>query len=172
MAVRSATSCCPKRVLKAPHARQRRSQGTFLRCFCLSSYGTSVGGTSHRLTHIIFVRSHPDPLRAWGQKVRAETKELWLNLCERAADEQDPDRLLAIVEDMKAALELKIGRLKQADTRLGRNALALTPCILCNNPVPLGSSKTNEDGKAVHEECYLLRMRLQRATSNNDDVHA
>jgi hypothetical protein len=104
--------------------------------------------------------------------VRAETKELWLNLCERAANEQDPDRLLAIVGDINAALELKLGRLKQADTRLGRNAVALTPCILCNNPVPLGSSKTDEDGEAVHEECYLLRMRLKRATNKDDDVHA
>jgi hypothetical protein len=103
--------------------------------------------------------------------VRAETKELWLNLCQRAANEQDPDRLLAIVGDINAALELKLGRLTRADTRLGRNA-ALTPCILCNNPVPLGNSKTNEDGKAVHEECYLLRMRLKRATSNDEDVHA
>lgn len=60
--------------------------------------------------------------------MRAETKELWLNLCERAANEQDPDRLLAIVGDINAASELKLGRLKQADTRLGRNAVALTLC--------------------------------------------
>jgi len=132
-----------------------------------------VGGGQFPSAHPYNIRRvPPDLLRAWGQKVRAETKELWLNLCERAANEQDPDRLLAIVGDINAALELKIGRLKQSDTRLGRNAVALTPCILCNNPVPLGSSKTNEDGKAVHEECYLLRMRLKRATSNDEDAHA
>jgi hypothetical protein len=62
----------------------------------------SVEVCSHRLTHIIFLRS-PDLLRVWRQSERAETKELWLNLCERAANEQDPDRLLAIVEDINAA---------------------------------------------------------------------
>lgn len=103
--------------------------------------------------------------------MRAETKELWLNLCERAANEQDPDKLLAMVRDINAALEFKIGRLKQSGPQMVRNAFELTPCVLCNNPVPLGNSKTDEDGKAVHEECYLLRMRLKRAISN-DDVHA
>jgi hypothetical protein len=104
--------------------------------------------------------------------VRAETKELWLKLCERAANEQDAHKLLAMVRDINAALDLKIGRLKQAAPSLVGNAFELTPCILCDNPVPLRSSKTDEEGKAVHEECYLLRMRLKRATSKDDDVHA
>jgi len=104
--------------------------------------------------------------------VRAETKELWLELCERAANEQEADKLLAMVRDINAALELKIGRLKQAGPQVVRDTFELTPCILCDNPVPLASSKTDEDGKAVHEECYLLRMRLKRATSNDEDVHA
>jgi len=55
--------------------------------------------------------------------VQAETKELWLELSEQAANEQDPHRL---------------GKL-----------------------VPLDTGKTNEDGKTVHEECYLLRLRLR-----------
>jgi hypothetical protein len=111
-------------------------------------------------------------LRVWRQGVRAETKELWLELCERAANEQEADKLLAIVRDINAALDLKIGRLKQAAPPLVGNAFELTPCVLCDNPVPLGTSKTDEDGKAVHEECYLLRIRLKRATNRDDDVHA
>jgi hypothetical protein len=35
--------------------------------------------------------------------------------------------------------------------------------------VPLDTSKTDENGKAIHEECYVLRMRLRRATSKDDD---
>jgi hypothetical protein len=110
-------------------------------------------------------------LRVWRQSVRAETKELWLELCERAANEQEADKLLAMVRDINAVLELKIGRLKQAGPELVRSAFELTPCILCNEPVPLDSSKTDEYGKAVHEECFLLRMRLKRATSKDDDVY-
>lgn len=40
-------------------------------------------------------------------------------------------------------------------------------CCICNKPVPLGISKT-EDGSAIHEECYLLKLNLHRATS--DDI--
>jgi len=32
-------------------------------------------------------------------------------------------------------------------------------CSLCNEPVELETSKTDEDGKAVHEECYALKLR-------------
>jgi hypothetical protein len=138
----------------------------------INGYGTSVWVSCYQLADIIFPSSLPDMLRVWRQSVRAETKELWLELCERAANEQDADKLLAMVRDINAVLELKIGRLKQAGPELVRNAFELTPCILCNEPVPLDSSKTDEDGKAVHEECYLLRMRLKRATSKDDDVCA
>jgi len=104
--------------------------------------------------------------------VRAETKELWLELCEQAANEQDADKLQAMVRDINAALELKIGRLKQAGPQFVRDAFEPPRCILCDNLVLLGSSKTDENGKAVHEECYLLRMQLKRATSKDDDAHA
>jgi hypothetical protein len=40
--------------------------------------------------------AHPELLLIWRQSVRAETKELWLDLCERTANEQDADRLLPI----------------------------------------------------------------------------
>jgi hypothetical protein len=34
-------------------------------------------------------------------------------------------------------------------------------CPICGKPVTLETSKTDEQGKAVHESCYLLKM-LQR----------
>lgn len=104
--------------------------------------------------------------------MRAETKELWLELCEQAAETQDTDKLLAMVREINAALELKIGRLKQSSPPSVRDAFELPRCILCDNPVLLGSSKTDENGKAVHEECYLLRMRLKRAMSKDPDLRA
>ena len=39
-------------------------------------------------------------------------------------------------------------------------------CCICNKPVPLETSKTDEHGSAIHEECYLLKLNLHRATSD------
>jgi len=32
-------------------------------------------------------------------------------------------------------------------------------CFLCDNPVEIESDKTNEFGKAVHEECYIKQIQ-------------
>lgn len=32
------------------------------------------------------------------------------------------------------------------------------PCALCNKLVKLETSKTDEDGRAVHEECYFAKL--------------
>jgi hypothetical protein len=106
-----------------------------------------------------------------GRGLQAETKGLWLELCEQAANEQDPDRLLDVVREINAVLELKIRRLNRGGPQLGLDSSGLPRCLLCGKPVPLDTSKTDENGKDVHEECYVLRMRLRRATSN-DDAHS
>jgi hypothetical protein len=31
-------------------------------------------------------------------------------------------------------------------------------CSICNRTVSLSDAKTDEDGKAVHENCYLLKL--------------
>ena len=31
-------------------------------------------------------------------------------------------------------------------------------CALCNNPIKLEKCKTDECGKAVHEECYIRKV--------------
>jgi len=38
-------------------------------------------------------------------------------------------------------------------------------CFVCNTPVELEISKTDENGRAVHERCYLLRLRERQATN-------
>jgi hypothetical protein len=35
-------------------------------------------------------------------------------------------------------------------------------CCLCGAPVDLRTTKTDEYGKAIHEDCYVLRMRMKR----------
>ena len=99
--------------------------------------------------------------------MQAQTKELWLELCEHAANEQDPEKFRAIVREISAVLELKTGRLGQSSSRLA--SIASGRCSLCNRPVPLESSKTDENGKTVHEECYVLGQLLKRATTPPKD---
>jgi hypothetical protein len=43
--------------------------------------------------------------------------------------------------------------------------ITLPACAVCNRPVQLETSKTDENGKAVHGECYVLKVKLIRATT-------
>jgi hypothetical protein len=43
--------------------------------------------------------------------------------------------------------------------------LPLPTCPICGQAVALETSKTDEHGHAVHEECYLLRLHLREATT-------
>ena len=47
--------------------------------------------------------------------------------------------------------------------KVSRHA-GLPNCSICNGPVDLRVAKTDEDGKGVHEECYVRRMRLKEIT--------
>jgi len=40
-----------------------------------------------------------------------------------------------------------------------------TMCFICSKPIPLEIAKSNDYGLAVHEECYVLRMKLEKATT-------
>jgi hypothetical protein len=40
-------------------------------------------------------------------------------------------------------------------------------CCLCGKPVAIGAAKTNADGQAVHEECYLVEVQLERASRDD-----
>jgi len=45
-------------------------------------------------------------------------------------------------------------------TALEADMASLQPprCAICGKPVPLESCKFDENGKAVHEDCYVGRM--------------
>jgi hypothetical protein len=51
-------------------------------------------------------------------------------------------------------------------------------CSLCNLPVPLNRAKTDEDGSAVHEGCYVIKVGVAKPvigfpkTSGADVVNA
>jgi len=40
------------------------------------------------------------------------------------------------------------------------------PCCICSSPIPLETSKTDERGKAVHEDCYVRKTISRRRTVN------
>ncbi len=44
------------------------------------------------------------------------------------------------------------------EASIPRGMQRLPDCCICNNPVPLETSKTDEYGQAVHEECYVLKL--------------
>lgn len=39
-------------------------------------------------------------------------------------------------------------------------------CPLCDEPVELETTKTDEDGQTIHEECYVLKLSLKKATTH------
>jgi hypothetical protein len=45
--------------------------------------------------------------------MQGETKERWYKLCEQAAIEQDPERLMALIEEINQLLGEKEQRLQQ-----------------------------------------------------------
>ena len=48
--------------------------------------------------------------------MKGERKEYWMHLCEQAANEQDPDKLMELVEEINRLLEEKEQRLKNETT--------------------------------------------------------
>jgi hypothetical protein len=52
-------------------------------------------------------------IRLKEHAMRGETRELWMTLCEQAAVEQDPVRLLELVKRINDLLEQKEKRLKE-----------------------------------------------------------
>jgi hypothetical protein len=98
--------------------------------------------------------------------VQGQVKECWRELSARAVNEQDPAKFLVIVREINVLLELKTGRFKQNGGQLVPNPPKGLRCALCDKAVSLETSKTDENGHAVHEECYVLKMRLKAETSH------
>ena len=48
--------------------------------------------------------------------MKGERKEYWMHLCERAANEQDPDKLIELVKEINRLLQEKEQRLTKETT--------------------------------------------------------
>jgi hypothetical protein len=42
-------------------------------------------------------------------------------------------------------------------------------CPICSNEVALETANSDENGTAVHGDCYLLKLKLKHASSENDE---
>lgn len=63
-----------------------------------------------------------------AKPLRGETKERWRELCERAVDEQDPDRFVATIQELLQVLE---------DREERRRNATMSPVPLDEEPVNL-----------------------------------
>ena len=54
-----------------------------------------------------------------AKPLRGETKECWRELCERAVDEQDPDRFVATIQELLQVLEDREERRRKATVLRG-----------------------------------------------------
>jgi len=40
-------------------------------------------------------------------------------------------------------------------------------CPICHRAVAIEAAKVDEHGRAIHEECYLIALKLKHETSEN-----
>jgi hypothetical protein len=65
----------------------------------------------------------------------------------------------AIVPRSATTLSGRLGDRQQGIvSSIARSSHPLPACCICNSPVLLETSKTDEYGQAVHEECYVLKV--------------
>jgi hypothetical protein len=54
--------------------------------------------------------------------MKGQTRERWQELCEQAANEQDPTKMLEIIKEINRLLDEKEHRLQAATNRTSQNA--------------------------------------------------
>jgi len=55
--------------------------------------------------------------------------------------------------------------LKKASTNF-----APRPCPICNQPIDLKAAKTDERGKAIHEDCYVMKINFEQAAGTPGSI--
>jgi hypothetical protein len=105
-----------------------------------------------------------------------------LSIPRTSDDVCDPARLALVVYDMQVGIVNQIengqhitGRVLQVlvQPMIGRPPIMLNPvCSICDRPVKLETSKTDERGRSVHEGCYLLKIKVKRTTTMPKSLRA
>jgi hypothetical protein len=128
---------------------------------------------------------------AWETRMAKNGKsELWIELAELAAQEEDPKKLLVLVAAINRLLdkkdnfakdrwakinpeaawllEQKQALLKDGSTKPDLFSMAdkTVTCYFCQKPVDLASASTDERGRCVHGNCYERAMMEVRAAKD------
>jgi hypothetical protein len=95
-------------------------------------------------------------------------------LCAEALATPESTEFALVAEQLRAALREHTERLRKLaaplrDVSQRRRtdldfdpAKLLVKCAICGHPIPLEVAKGNEDGDAVHEGCYVVRLKSAR----------
>jgi hypothetical protein len=64
-----------------------------------------------------------------------------------------------LFEALRVGFDTPLSYLFRFGVLVSNQESVLPLCPVCNKPVPLETAKTDGDGCAVHEECYLLAVQ-------------
>ncbi len=87
-----------------------------------------------------------------------KNKESWLKLCEQAAVEQDPKKLMELVTEINRLLQEKEQRLKSSrgpSVALANNANAKGSFVIDRHPCPLKEQENCSEQIPVRKSCGL-----------------
>lgn len=68
------------------------------------------------------------------------------------------------VEQVK---EMIVGFEKPADTQITLGMQPILHCRMCRKPVMIETAKTDWDGQAIHEDCYLTSLTQKSMAAKN-----
>jgi len=55
-----------------------------------------------------------------------------------------------------------VSQLLSLVSRILRSKRSNLPCAICGKLVDIETAKTDDDGQAVHEECYFQKTKMKR----------
>jgi hypothetical protein len=63
--------------------------------------------------------------------------------------------------------EMIVGVEKQQDAQIAHGAQPILRCRMCRQPVLIETAKTDGDGQAIHEDCYLTSLTQKSMAAKN-----
>lgn len=59
---------------------------------------------------------------------------------------------------------------QEARAQFSRSLHNVLSCSICRQPVPLETAKTDGNGRAIHEECYIMSLSRETAASRTSSI--
>jgi hypothetical protein len=88
----------------------------------------------------------------------------WEQLSEAARQERDPKKFVFLLKQLYDVMnegekEHRVSRIAPRRLAKAARSFSETPCALCRKPLDLQTDLcADENGKAVHEDCYVSRL--------------